>query len=169
MMRRTVLVLFLSMAVVANASLYITVNGEVNPPDSSITIIPSTWIVLGIWDDSQTQPGSLALGLTMGLGNLDDSRISTSAGVNAALKDDALAAAGFGLQNPFISLEIGAAQTGMLVNEIDFHCDGPGDVTLALVNDDGIVIDTQVIHQIPEPLTLALLGLGGLFLKRRIA
>jgi len=169
MMKRILLVLFLSMAVVANASLYITVNGIVDPPDSSITIVPSTWVVLGVWDDSQTQPGSLALGLTMGLGSLDASGLTTQQGVTAALTDNAIEAGALGLQNPFISMQIGAAQTGMLVNEIDFHCDGPGDVTLALVNDDGIVVDTQVIHQIPEPMTVALLGLGGLFLKRRIA
>jgi len=61
-----------------------------------------------------------------------------------------------------------------VVDGIVFHCDGPGDVTLKLVNifDDGsgAVItpyDEVVIHQIPEPMTLGLLGLGGLFLRRR--
>lgn len=170
MMKRAVMLLFLSMAVVANATLYLTVNGEINPADSTIWITPSTWVVIGVWDDNgQTTPGSLALGLTMGPGSLDAGRITSQEGVNAAMVDDASAAKGFGLQNFFVSLDISATQTGMLVNEIDFHCDGPGDVTIALVNDDGLVVDSQVIHQAPEPMTIALLGLGGLFLRRRVA
>jgi len=36
-----------------------------------------------------------------------------------------------------------------------------------VVDDAGAVMDSQIIHQIPEPITLALLGLGGLFLRRR--
>lgn len=170
MMKKVLMLLFLSLAVVANANLYLTVNGEINPADSTIWITPSTWIVLGVWDDNgQTVPGTLALGLTMGPGSLDASGIISQEGVNAAMVDDAAAAERKGLQNFFISLDISATQTGMLVNEIDFHCDGPGDVTIALVNDDGLVVDSQVIHQVPEPMTIALLGLGGLFLRRRIA
>jgi hypothetical protein len=29
------------------------------------------------------------------------------------------------------------------------------------------LVDSIIVHQIPEPLTLALLGVGGLFLRRR--
>jgi hypothetical protein len=168
-MKKVVLVLVLSLAVVANANLYISVNGVVNPPDSTITITPSTWIVLGVGESDQVQPGPFALGLSMGPGSLDVSRMVTQQGVTAVLADNAIAAEALGLQNPFISMEVANAQIGMLVNEVNFHCDGPGDVTLALVDKDGIVVDTQVIHQIPEPITVVLLGLGGLFLRRRIA
>jgi len=50
-----------------------------------------------------------------------------------------------------------------------FHCTGPGDFVIVL-NDDGLnPLDTVIIHQIPEPMTLGLLGLGGLFLRRRLA
>ncbi len=59
---------------------------------------------------------------------------------------------------------------GTLVDNIIFHCEVPGDVTLTLVGDyeNGIeVLDTQIIHQLPEPMTMCLLGLGGLFLRRR--
>jgi hypothetical protein len=31
----------------------------------------------------------------------------------------------------------------------------------------GVIEDTLTIHQIPEPTTIALLGLGGLLLRRR--
>ena len=53
----------------------------------------------------------------------------------------------------------------------EFHCDGDGDVTINLYDPTGAtVIDTILIHQpIPEPMTIALLGLGGLLLRRRKA
>jgi hypothetical protein len=58
----------------------------------------------------------------------------------------------------------------MLVRETVFHCEGEGDVTLILVDHEtGEVVDTQVIHQVPEPMSLALLGLGGLVLFRKRA
>jgi hypothetical protein len=169
MMKRLMMLLFLSMAVVANATLFITVNGVVNPADSTVTIVPSTVLELGVWDSSQTQAGPLALGLSMGPGSLDASSVIAQQGVTAAITDDAEAARTLGLQNLFVSLDLGAAKTGLLIDAIRFHCDGPYDVTIALVDDDGNIQDTQVIHQVPEPMTLMLLGLGGLFLKRRIA
>jgi hypothetical protein len=170
MMKRLVMMLFLSMAVVANAGLFITVNGVVNPADSTITIIPSTYLELGVWNDGQTKLASLAImGLAMGPGSLDVSGITPQQGVTAAITDNADAAGKLGLQNLFVSMNIGTTQAGSLIDLIRFHCDGPYDVEIALVNGDGEVEDTQVIHQVPEPMTLMLLGLGGLFLKRRIA
>ena len=46
--------LFLSMAAFANATMFITVNGVVNPADSTVTIVPSTTLTIGVWDDGQT-------------------------------------------------------------------------------------------------------------------
>jgi len=50
-----------------------------------------------------------------------------------------------------------------------FHCLGLGDVEIVLMNASAVVIDSFIIHQVPEPVTIALLGLGGLLLRRRIA
>lgn len=49
-----------------------------------------------------------------------------------------------------------------------FHCIAPNiDVVATLYTGDGTYVDSFVIHQIPEPVTMALLGLGTLFLRRR--
>lgn len=63
-----------------------------------------------------------------------------------------------------------AIADGVVVDGIVFHCDGPGIVTVQLVDlNTGIEYGTFIINQIPEPMTLGLLGLGGLFLRRRLA
>jgi len=51
----------------------------------------------------------------------------------------------------------------------ELHCESmPSDDVIYLINmDDGTILDTIVIHQMPEPATIALLGLGGLLLRRR--
>ncbi len=52
--------------------------------------------------------------------------------------------------------------------DVDFHCTGLGDAIITLYAANGeTVLDTATIHQIPEPAMIALLGLGGLFLRRR--
>jgi hypothetical protein len=84
-----------------------------------------------------------------------------------------------------------------LLDGLEFHCEGEGTVYVDLIAADDIlyydwivtgdeltgysasvnniyklyskndVIDTITVTQIPEPMTIALLGLGGLFLRRR--
>jgi hypothetical protein len=69
---------------------------------------------------------------------------------------------------------------GIAIDHILFHCDGIGDVTITIrdyvkagagsqdaggnITDFGAPV---VIDQVPEPMTVALLGLGGLLLRRR--
>jgi hypothetical protein len=171
MKKLLVLMLFLSMAALANATMFITVNGIVNPPDSTVTIVPSTTLIIGVWNDGQTGISSFALGvgaLSDGPGSLDASRVVLPFGGTAVMSDNALTADALGIQTPFVSLEIGGYQ-GLAATDVVFHCDGEGDVTLYLVDNDGEVADSQVIHQIPEPMTIALLGLGGLLLRRKTA
>ena len=55
---------------------------------------------------------------------------------------------------------------------IDLHCESPDNIVTVELYDERVdggytIVDTLIIHQIPEPMTLALLGIGGLFLKRR--
>jgi hypothetical protein len=168
--------LVLTSVLSANAGMVIAVKiGDglwADYPDSKLIIQPSQEIQLGVLylTGQAPQPGSLALGLTDGPGSLSATGVVTYRNVTAALQEDLAAAEAFGVQNPFIAMEIATSpKIGMLVRSIVFHCDGPGDVTVAIVDEDGQVLDTQVIHQIPEPITVVFLGLGGLFLRRRIA
>jgi hypothetical protein len=64
--------------------------------------------------------------------------------------------------------------TGTLVDSIIFHCGGPGTVLIRMVyweEVEGVYVikdyDTLSITQLPEPMTIGLLGLGALFLRRR--
>jgi hypothetical protein len=61
------------------------------------------------------------------------------------------------------------AFNGKVVDLIDFHCEGPGVVTVSLLNPDNLAVayDTQIINQIPEPATIALLCLGGLLIRKK--
>jgi hypothetical protein len=72
----------------------------------------------------------------------------------------------------FITLADAAIPPGpldaLLLDNIILHCDRVGDVTLTLLSDDfKVIYDTQVIRQVPEPMTLFLLGLGGVILARK--
>jgi len=184
MMKKLLVVLaVLAMASVANAALKISVNGVVDPPDTTIILLPSQWVELDIWSDGTTPPfANQEFYLKVeGLGSLDieheggwarnfvnppghssdeelDSIFFVDTGV--ILVDLAIVAV------PPVAIPAGTA-----ADRIWFHCEGqPGDVTLTLY---GVllgvttVFDTQVIHQVPEPMTLALLSIGGLFLRRR--
>jgi hypothetical protein len=160
------------MAVVANSQLLFSVNGVVNPPDSSITLRPSDIVIIDLVGDGKNSTGPVAMGISansQGPGSLDVSKAVLPFGGLAVMMDNADIAMGLGIQNPFIYLDLPGGQVGTLAGGIDFHCDGPGDVTISLVDWDGNIIDSQVIHQIPipEPATIALLALGGLALLRK--
>jgi hypothetical protein len=72
------------------------------------------------------------------------------------------------------SADSGYLETGIEnpLATVDFHSNVPGDITLNLYSFDGSAwIGSNcvgiIIHQIPEPMTMVFLGIGGLMLRRR--
>ena len=63
--------------------------------------------------------------------------------------------------------------SGLLIDGIEYHAECAGDAVVNLYNSPDAVTwtleDQMIIHQgdVPEPVTIALLGLGGLLVSRR--
>jgi len=186
-----VLVLVLGLASTANAALFISVGGEPNPGE--IEVKPSDTVVLDIHGDDPTDGGPAeAYMLVEGPGSITGGTLIYGGGLAVYLNAEELAEA---LELPDAEALIQAWSdalgkpdlsdvsyglfadsdippndflNGPLVDEIAFHCEGEGLVTVTLVDQTfENVLDTLAIVQVPEPMTFALLGLGGLFLRRR--
>jgi len=188
MKKLLVVLMVLSMATIANAGLQIGVNGVVDQPDTSVTVLPSDTVVLSIVDvQGQAASAFDAFLVIQGPGTIANGTLVYTYGLSAWTIYDSSNDVGYlaGLQAMFDDYTIAQvgdltladtsdplhAIQGVLADNIVFHCDGPGEVLLTLCGLDGdgalFTMDTQVIHQIPEPMTMGLLGLGGLFLRRR--
>ena len=196
MKKLLILVMVLAMASLASATLSISVNGAINPPDTEINLQPSQHAVIDVTGDGLGEPvapmeawllvqgpGTMTGGVNLYPGDLKAFRQDVNPSARWTLDYNWLTSIGYANLGGMAWMNFAAgSQTqppliGKLVDEIDFHCEGQGDVLITLVylEDDGEgtvtphVFDTQIIHQIPEPVTVALLGLGGLLLRRRIA
>lgn len=189
MKKLVVLMLVLGLCSVTNAAIKISVGGVVDPPDTQVILNESDNVIIDIHGLAPAQPSpgdTFFLGINVlngEYGSLDISLATIPYPGNTtgiSWLDNAAVAAMFGVENPFVIFDLMDLVTppdipkpllGLLVDNIKFHCDGynqiPTDVTLSVFDSSGTLLDTQVIHQIPEPITIALLGLGGLFLRRR--
>jgi hypothetical protein len=184
MMRKLlVFMIVLGLASIANATLQISVSGNNDPAQSEYTLTePSAVLNLGIWTDDTIQAG---YGEGYWALTAQTSQVAISGGVNLFAEDPGIFisddAAGAGVQLPsgengvygavVLALLSNIATGSTIYNEINLHCEGGmGDVILTLwANAEATPesIDTVIIHQIPEPMTMTLLGLGGLGLIRR--
>jgi len=184
MKKLLVLALVLSMATMASAALQITVGGAAV---NEITVLPSDNLVLGIASDALIGFGKGDWNGSALVANVPGATLDASMAVSLqpnepgiAIFQNAAVDLGFvvptypGSDGPGFTFTFTGADVaaGMLIDQIAFHCNGPGTVTLQLWGSQDYatfeVLDTVVITQlIPEPMTMGLLGLGGLFLRRR--
>lgn len=184
MKKLMVLMLVLGMASGAVAALQISVGGDKEPIDSEIYLLPSEHLVLDIWTTTRIAPGIGEFGGWALVCQAADATISggvslfpTETGI--VIYDGALGA-GFpvapgedGVWGMIALGTIPEVPAGAVIFDlIDFHCEWAiNDVVINLYSTADWAIknleDSVVIHQIPEPATMLLLGLGGLFLRRR--
>ena len=190
MKKLLVLMLVLGMASLASAGLQISLGGVLEPIDSEITLFPSDTIELDIWTDAilggmesfdwalvvDYNKGSISGGADAGASIDLINEIGGAAPDpdNGVLPDDPLA----GIWGFMANLGGDIPAGTVLLDQIVFHCEAPGDAYVQLwatvsgqpfgPTSGGVMMDQVIIHQdTPEPMTLALLGLGGLFLRRR--
>jgi hypothetical protein len=182
----------LSLAAVANAGLLISVEGQVGPSNGTVTLMPNDTATISIVAAGEQSPSNLYLFVTDGsFGTLSGGGVvwpdfSSTAGemtLNEGADDQYVIAVRQyswpdATQTYYISL-IGNTDSlvmnGTVVDGITYRAEIAGDATIILGNGvyDGqgypmaAVLDTVVIHQVPEPMTIVLLGIGGLFLRHR--
>ncbi|MFH1371992.1 MAG: PEP-CTERM sorting domain-containing protein [Planctomycetota bacterium] len=183
MKKLLVLLMVLGMASMASAMLQISVNGNPEPVDSLIFLEPSQELILDIWTDSDIVAGDGEgyFGLVVNLAN-GSIALGSGAAVIEPPDDGVTVEHGFGAVEAGIPLPPGVDGSvvgiwltttaiiplgTVIFDGFIFHCEGIGDAIIQIVDEGGTVVDTVIVHQIPEPMTVALLGLGGLFLKRR--
>jgi hypothetical protein len=183
MKKLLVLALVLSMATLANAALQISVNGDTQVTE--ITLMPSDVVTLDIATDAIMGFGigdwyGAAL-VVAPLATIDASQAvsmyaATEPGI--AIFQSAAVDLGYpvpeGLAGPGFTFTFTGANInpGTIIDLMTLHCNGPGDVVIQLLGSqdyiENTVLATLIVHQlIPEPITMGLLGLGGLFLRRR--
>jgi hypothetical protein len=185
MKKLIVLLGVLAIASTANATLQISVNGIKEPVNSEIWAEPSVPIHLDIWTDADIAPqvgetywalAAQTTGAAISGGIILEPYASDET-LTIKIDDDArdfgwvpLPEGENGVWGSVFSTGGSIPVDATIYDEILFHCQGPGDVTVTLYETDFVnsePIDSVIIHQIPEPATVMLLGLGGLLLRRR--
>ena len=184
---KNILIVFtvLAMASAANAGYMLSVGGRTDVADSDITLdyTVSGTVVIDIHGADNPLEARTAWLAVQGLGSLDASvptfKWANSTVANIVMPDLGdvqafLAMYGYAGVGDVVTTDIKdvdeppSAPNGLLIDGLIFHCLGEGDVILTLIDAaDVSVLDVVRIHQVPEPMTLSLLGLGGLFLRRR--
>lgn len=186
MKKLVALIAVLAISGVASAALTINVAGpDRDPAKEGIQLNPSDVVhIVVIASDGQLADTMLFIGNSgPGVSSLEQpfNTVNPEAGVADITWAEDETGHPYNLANVFGFDQLYAADlaipaipipqiNGTVVGTIAIHCEGPGAVTIvAFGPDNGIEYSRVVIEQIPEPMTLGLLGLGGLFLRRRLA
>lgn len=191
MKKLLVLVLVLSMATMASASLRISVNGEQQPSYCFIGPLVGQTFTLGIWTDAAIIAGtndnfyfdlvgSTAFGTidyTTGNVLIADNGIALFSNASAAGEGFPLTPGIDGISGGITLFTLPSIAAGtQIFDGINYTASALGFQTLLLYEsidgtpDTTTLVDTVSFFQdtpIPEPMTLGLLGLGGLILKKR--
>jgi hypothetical protein len=176
MKKLLVVMLVLAMASMASATMQLNLSSSTVNVGSDVTIVinaptemAQTAYFVGIALDGTTGAGSFDL----------TNAVVNYPGIPSSVdfQDDAdLAANTFFIQNPFIIANLTDTVTpidavlGNLVSGIKLNTSAVGDIVLNLFDGDANLLYTTTVTVnsiVPEPITIGLLGLGGLFLRRR--
>jgi len=163
MKKLLVLMLVLGMSSLASATISVSAPSQLNytiNETGTISVMSDDVIDDGIYlDIYYVSAGNYSLGTP------------TLTGLAPTLSTASLYAGGF--DNDELEILFASAPgEGVVTGEwftIDITCLGPGDVLLEVYGSAAPypLLQTLTIAQVPEPMTVALLGLGGLFLLRR--
>jgi hypothetical protein len=169
MKKLLVLLIILVLASIANAAMYLSIDG-VNASDGTEDIddLGGTVTVYVISDDSSPYTYYLDMLKVAGGGHatMTQPSIHTNAGDIAQVNS-------YSTATLYDWELIAADSTGNIVSGVHFYSTitesgNVGDTFLVDLIEYGVgSLDTITLTIIPEPMTIALLGLGGLFLRRR--
>jgi hypothetical protein len=171
---KKLLVLLMVLGLVSSAQAALSLSLDGNPAPDAITISVSTTVLIDVHSDTQEFWDGLLMivddGATPGDTSLYGEWVPP------------MVASGIGNTGQYsevtpeiwemhVSSSIAPYPGDVVAGQqftIGFHCKAIGDLTIYLTDYDMVTIDTIAVHQvIPEPMTIGLLGLGGLFLRRR--
>lgn len=174
MKKLLILLLVMGVASTANATLTL-VSSEGNSLDPDGVAFPSSTLI-GIYNDTAAA-GQGAITYVV----FADGEPASWTGVTN-IHEPPVPAAG-GASNYYGVMDLGAGDVDIwqsdlalatvdpwgvgVLADFELECTGMGAVTVMLLDENLAVSDSLVIEQIPEPFTFGLLGLGGLFLRRR--
>ena len=180
MKRLLILMLVLGVSSMACATLSLQVADDVSGSPgafsdlgASITIAISDYIWIGVYSDEAGVSGTATSGKysgTIEIKTLDGQLGSFTGTYGIAAPTVTIPGASASVTSALATFTNTDATTNVCGPGLGFwfryHCDGEGGELLKL-KDFGLKVDQVDIVQTPEPMTLALLGLGGLFLRRR--